>query len=399
MPAPSLFFSLYQSYGFAAGNYWSAMIEDICAALGRVDVPCDLVEASDHHAFLGFLGQAIPQPRPFIATFNFVVPFPGITIGEYDIVMQELFAARSVTIFLDHPVHLAPEISYFEQASKHHGFRPAPAPPPVYGVMDAEHIHLLSDLGIDPDRVFVFPQAGPPPVADLLPLADRPLDFLFHGTIAPLVTEDQFFRDNGLNDPADVQAARHCLAAALSGSDDVYLAAKAALGKAGDALAVADFARVINVRARLVRRWALLSALSDLNIQFCGEVCDQFRAANPNGTYHGPKNFTDIAQMMRQTKVVLNDTINLRHSALMRVHYAMAHGCVVASEGNPWFCSEYRDGGDIVLLDPDGNPAQRLRALLTDLDAAQTIADAGRAKQIAAHQWDHRVGAMVRAVG
>lgn len=403
MGKPNLFFSTHMSYGFSSGSYWSTMISDLCCALDRCGVDCDLVEAMDNQGFQAFLGNAIRQRRQFIATFNFIVPFPDITVGGKTIFMQELFAAQSVTIFLDHPVHLAPAILRFEAGAKHHGYRPEPAPPPIYGVMEADHAVLLNDLGIGAERIFIFPQAGPKSDATVLPLSQRPIDYLFHGTIADLSSEDAFFLQHELHDQARRDAAHRVMEAVLSDREDVYAASKRCLDECGQAvegvLYVAEFARIMNVRMRLVRRWRLLSGLSSLNIHFCGDVADSFRAANPRGVYLGAKNFADVSDLVGQSKIVLNDTINLRDAALMRFHYAMAQGCLMATESSAWFRSTYSNGQDVLLLDANQEHTDQLRCALDNLGAAQEIAYAGQAKQVKDHLWDHRIGKMLNAAG
>ena len=399
---PNLFFSTTLAYGFAAGNYWSTMIGDICAALGRAGVACDLVEAADNNAFNAFVLKAREEPRQFIATFNFGVPYPDNSIAGKKVFVEELFAARSVTAFLDHPIHLAAKIVQFEAAARQHEYRPRPAPPPVYGVMEADHALVLNDLGIEADRIFVFPQAGPAPGPAPTPLAQRPIDLLFHGSIGELIPEDAFLDQNGFIGADFQKAVRDTLHAALSGSDDVYAAGKKNLATIGRASTlgvarVAEFARLIDVRARLIRRSTLLTGLADLRIHYCGNVAESFRRANPNGAYLGAKPFAEVMDLARQSKIVLNDTINLRQAALMRFHYSMAQGCVLATESNDWFRNAYADGVEAVLLESGIAHADILRGVLGDLAGAQRIADAGRAKQAAAHRWDHRVGSFIQA--
>lgn len=401
MPRPSLFFSTYQAYGFGAGNYWSTMIADICGALGRAGAACDLVEAANAQSFQAFLGAAIPEPRSFIASFNFIVPFPDIKVGGKFIFVQELFPVRAVTIFLDHPVHLAATIHRFEWSARTHAYRPAPAPPPVYGVMEPGHAALLLDLGIAPERIFPFPQAGPEPAGAVTPLAHRSIDTLFHGTIADLPPIDAFLDEQKIVD-RDLRDAFHTvLESALAGSEDVYAGSKRrlmALGQTANPLNIAEFARLVDVRARAVRRWTMLSALSDLEIVFCGAVAESFRRANPKGDFRGPKSFAEVSDLVRRSKIVLNDSLNLRHGALMRFHYAMAEGCILATESGDWYRTEFAEGEAAVLLPADQSSSERLREVLADGDRAQRIADAGRARQAAAHRWDHRVGPMLRAV-
>jgi hypothetical protein len=401
MDVQSLFFSIFEAYGFSSGNYWSTMIRDICAALCDSGTPCDAVELHSTQSAQEYLGVATRQYRRFIATFNFISPFPNINIGGKSIFMQELFPAQSITIFIDHPVHLARTIVTFEEASRSHKFRPAPAPPPIYGVMEPGHATLLHDLGIEPRRVFVFPQAGPKPVAATAPIAQRRFDYVFYGSIANLVSDEEFLSKYGISSQLMRMIADDVLNCALTGYEDVYSASKrrfSEIGFSGDFLRIAEFAKIIDIRARLIRRWKLLNALSELEIHYIGDVCDEFKMLNRNGVYHGKRSFSDVIEFLGNCKVSINDSINLRNAALMRHYYAMANGCVSATESGNWVRDEFSDR-NVVMLDPETDAVSRLRGVIADMDAAQQIADAGRALQIERHQWRNRIDPLLQTLG
>ena len=398
----NLFFSVQHAYGASQNNYWSAMIKDICAALNRAGTQCDIVEAKNNNDFQNFLCVAIRENRKFIATFNFVAPFPEISVCGNKVLMQELFSARSVTIFLDHPVHLTNAIGRFEQSGRRHNYRPTAAPLPVYGIMESGHAEILHDLGVDSKRIFLFPQAGPSPLqVSLQPLPKRPIDLLFHGTISDVMPEEDFLKKHGLQHPSVRETVSQALSDALDGNEDIYISVKSGLSRRGIQNNVprdAELARLLNLRARAIRRWKLLSTLSDIEVHFCGDVSDRFKAENPKGIYHGPMSFSAVCDLLKQTKVALNDTINLRQAALIRFHYAMAHGCVVATEGNDWIRTNYSDGDDVLVLKGGGTDKAKITALLGDLDYAQSVACAGMAKQVAGHQWDHRLPPFLNAL-
>jgi hypothetical protein len=230
---------------------------------------------------------------------------------------------------------------------------------------------------------------------------ERPIDVLFYGTVTAPLPEDRFFRQHHFEDRAIQDALSAAMRAVLSGTEDPYTAVKArlaALGASDDIVRIADIARLVDARVRAVRRWTLLSGLADLKVHFCGNVADDFRGANPNGVYLGAKSFSDVMDLVRRSKIVLNDTINLRQGMLMRPCYAAAEGCVLALESNAWFHSAFADGHNAILLEPGAPHAEKLRASLAAMDHLQSIADAGRVAQANAHQWDHRIGPLVEKV-
>lgn len=401
MSEANLFFSAFSSYGATSGSYWSTMAKDICDALEHENTPTCIVESNDHRDFIEKIMLFRQKPRDFIATFNMVSPFHKFLAGEKEIFIHEMFSARAATLFLDHPVHLAATIASFEQAARHHDYRPATAPPPVYGVMEEDHALLLQDLGIDSHRIFLFPQAGPAPQAPPPPLAERPFDFVFYGTVADLEDDETFMQRHGFVSPLMRDIVQETLNCALTGQEDVYSVSKrrfAAIGFSGDVLRSAGFAKIIDIRARLLRRWRLLSSLSALRIHFIGNVSEKFMAANENGVYLGPMPFDELTKILEKSKVSINDTINLRQSALMRHHYSMSYGCISATESNSWYRDNFTDNGNVILLDYERHNAERLHDLLSEADKVQAISEAGRKVQAERHQWIHRIEPFKRAL-
>lgn len=398
MSGRGFFFSVGQSYGFSQGGYWGTMVRHLCEALDRCGRPCRPVEEAEPSKFLAICAEAQATAPEFIASFNFVTPVGELQAGGQSLFVQELFAARAVTIFLDHPVHLADTIVRFEAAAARHTFRPRPAPPPVYGVMDEDHAAFLVDLGIEAGRIFPFPQAGPPPAAAPPAMDRRGIGLLFYGSIPDIEPEEEYLSRHGLGAPVPRAAAGAALAAALAGTEDVYLAARRSLRDQGvDAtpLNTAAVARAADRRARALRRHALIDSLGDLPIHICGTVGPAFAAAHPGATLLGPLPFSRVTELIRDSRIVLNDTINLRQSVLMRLHYARAEGAVVASEWSPWQAAAFRDGENVMLLGNGADPAELLR----NPQRLQAMADAGRADGAARHLWDHRLPALVRTLG
>ena len=373
-------------------NYWQIMAEDLCAALSRSGCPMDIVSPDRLEAVVPLLQDAAARSPAFAACFNFRISWISELCAAMNRIVfpHEYFAVPAVNILLDHPVHEAGTITLFEEFSRKRAI------PALYGIMDQDHLEFMADFGVPADRVFLFPQGGPPPVSAAIPMAQRSMGCIFHGGIDDLESDDAFFARIGVTNPAARGMMEEVIADVLADRVDPYGGAKAALGRLGynAPLAAAQMAVDVDRRARRLRRWRVLCSLSDVEIHYCGTVCPAFQRQNPNGIYHGPLSFAEVSDWVANSKIVLNDTINLRHSALMRLHYAMAAGTVVASQPNAGLSQSFTDGRDILFLAQDGTDGARLKSLLSDPAALQTLSDQATANHAAHHLWDHRVQAM-----
>ena len=310
---------------------------------------------------------------------------------------HEYIPARPVILFLDHPVHEAEAIKVFEARSAQR----QDVAPPLYGIMDQDHLTFLLDQGISTDRVFPFPQGGPPANPNALPICERPIDIIFHGNIPDPESELEFFDRLGMADPKAQELMREVIDLVLHGEADPYGAARLVLKRLGyDApVAAARMAIDVDLRTRRLRRWQFLSNLKDLNVVFCGDISHAFQKENPNGLYWGPKSFVEIMELVKRSKIMLNETINLRHAALFRLHYAMAEGCVVASQRNSGLERHFQDDENILLLNDNADDGLRLRALLSAPDRLQRMADNASIIHSRHHSWDNRLQPLLAIPG
>ena len=377
------------------GHYWYKMVQDVCAALARANCPCDPLAPTILEDVVPILRQADTKKPCFAASFNFRI-FGIDESLQRQVFPDEFMEAPPIISLLDHPAHEFDSLMQFEKFSH---ARPNVVAP-RYGVMDPDHVAFMIDQGIATDRVFLFPQGGPPVTSVPPPMTERPIDFIFHGSIAELESDDAFFSRLGITNPTARTLFEGAMEQVLNGSQDPYNAAQTALNNLGHKApaAAAAMAKDVDRRARVLRRWTMLTNLKDLPIHFCGSVCTSFKRQNPNGIYLGPLPFTEVTEQIRSSKIMLNDTINLRHTALMRLHYAMADGCVVASEQNLGLSQQFEDGRNILFLTGTTEDAQKLQALAADSPTLQSIAEAATATHSTAHLWDHRIGGLLSAI-
>jgi hypothetical protein len=387
-----LFFSNYSSYGFNVGSYWAIMVADMCRALTDCGVPTKVAVVTDGASLAGAVNAAIQTPPLFVGTFNFATPFQ-LVVGDEPIWVGEPLVCRAVTIFLDHPVHMVAEIVACEARARLTRYRLTLPPLPLYGIMENGHREFLNDMGIADDRIVVVPQGAPEPDGVVLPLlADRPIPMLFTGTVSPLETEDAFLSVVG--DGAAARAALLKVVEVALSNGDSYAAAKreySRLGSRPDPQMWANVAKLADIRARALRRRALLLRFKDMPVHFCGTIDEEFARQFPLGVFHGNRSFEDVLKIKRQARMLLNDTINLRDGLLIRAYYAMAQGCVLVTERNTFVEREFVDGTDAILLDSAPEDTARIMSLLSDVDKLQAISNSGQATLARHHRWTERV--------
>ena len=377
-----VFFSNNQS-----DHWWAVVVADVAAALARQNCPCDIIAPPTPDQLIPQMQQAQARNPGFAASFNGRVTWIAHVQQDLGkaVLPNDLIDAPPVDILLDHPVHEAGVIKSLEDAARKRPHLPAPR----YGIMDPDHLTCIMDLGVPGDRVFLFPQGGPPADPAPRPMTDRPIPFIFHGSIPEPESDECFYDRIQLPSGQGRDLMQGVIDQVLRDQTDPYVGAKAALALLGhnSPLAAAQMAIDIDLRARRLRRWRMLSALRHLPIHFCGDICQTFRQENPNGIYMGVQTFAQVRSLVGQSRIMLNETINLRHAALFRLHYAMADGCVVATQRNEGLAAHFTHNRDVIFLDR----GEDLARLADDLPRLQAMADQAALTHNAGHLWDHRV--------
>lgn len=381
------------------GSYWTIMGQDIAAALAVRGHQLSVINIAreDHRNILFPMLLGGPAPDAFVL-FNFLPKFEAPDKSETGLMGK--LTGKIVCICLDHPIHLAKTLR--EQAALI-AAHPALRTRRWFGVMEPSHMACVESLGFARERIFVMGQGGPPLAETTpLPLAERSIPFLFAGTIGPMADMDAFAQALRVTNPDDRAALDAAIAETIDGKRDVFeivrdrFAPAVAAGRLRDVHALAA---TIDKRARQMRRRRLLLGLRHLPIQFCGDIDPGFLADFPNAKRRGRISFADTLALMRDTRVVINDTINLRQSALIRFFYAAGEGCVLASETNPFIAQAFPPGEAMIALDGrGGTDAGMLTAALDNPVALQSIADRGRALMGASHTWAHRIDGLVAAL-
>lgn len=386
--AQGLFFVNSTTYGGIAAGYWSAMAADLGAAMTQAGLPVRPFDLTDTRAAVDLLdGLAGNRAPPFCVTFNLS---PRLQIEGDGLRLWKRLPCPLVTLLLDHPVHLGEAIGAMN--------RDGQAGPRLWGAMEQGHLDFLRQMGLGGDSLFLLPQAGPPPAPAVAGFAERPVPIAFTGSIDTLEGDAAFAAGLGLEPRATALA----VAEILDGGDDPFTITLRHLSHALAGRPAEEswrLARALDRRARTLRRWRLFAALEGLPVHIHGDIHDDFRRRFPGFAYPGPLTWPETLELYGRSKLVLNDTINLRGSALIRLYYAMARGAVAATEMNGFLATNFHPEREVLGLDARRpGEAGRVAALLADPARWQGMARAASARASSRHQWRHRLAPLVRAL-
>lgn len=160
-------------------------------------------------------------------------------------------------------------------------------------------------------------------------------------------------------------------------------------------------ASAIHEQVRAHRRELLLktAARIRLPIHVYGRGWEAAQAEFPNLILGGEANLHEAVALMRRSRVVLNVNANFGAGSHERPLTAMLAGAVAASDHSRFWAEEFRDGREIALYRWKSleTGLHMIAGLADDLARAHPMAQAGQAKALAGHTWDHRVDTLLAA--
>lgn len=386
-------------YGGVPDSYWTVMMEDIAAALQRRgdDHICINPDLDEHRNMLKMMVLGGFRPR-YLLLFNFA---PAFARADDPSRLGALGGIRApyISLFLDHPSLLGTRIAEMEALI---AGSPELRSLRRYGLMEEGHRPIMERMGVPPSSCFLFPQAGGLPVADPRPLEQRSITAVFAGTVEAAISHQAFCDEIGLKDTLHHRLADQAVCEAMDGEEDVFpivervFAGTDLIASVGGAV---ELTRKIDYRARTLRRHRMFACLRHLPIRFFGNASEDFRRDNRNVEFRGPIGFRGLLDVMNDTRIMLNDTINLRSSTLIRVFYGMSRGCLVASEKNAFIESEFiRPGAALPIDCRDASAGESILALATCSAEAQGMVDRASRIYAGSHTWDHRLPALLGAI-
>lgn len=382
-------------YGSHEDNYWRVMLNDIRQALEAAGGRLDVVGPTVEEVLRG-------ETPPYVILFNFK---PKLFVGKEDRQTHvgsfwRNAPTRLIGLCIDHALNVLEPLLELQQAA-----RANPKLPPRYvGVMEQSHIDFLKAFGFDTSRSFVFAQAGPPPNPARLPIADRDVDIIGSGSLNDLTPDHEHWAEIlGSSDAGTIKLFERITDQVIDGDADIHEMVHPELQKAGINLSSEIYVavlRAIDRRARDIRRHRMLELVKGFDVRFYGNASEKVRQQLPHISFHEPVSFARLVELYGNAKVAINDTINLRESALVRMFYAMAEGCVVASQPNAFLDREFISGRGYVPLSnsrPDG--LELLRRCIEAPAEGQAIAEHGLSVYERGHTWGHRIEPLLRVIG
>lgn len=374
-------------------SYVHVVSQDMAMALTGLGTPCRPVNMLNQED-VEIIAGAVVNPPEFLLTLN-LMPL-GFQLGGKHYV--DLLSCNVVCLCLDSPIRLTDLFvpGQFERLNEFY-----------FGVLEASHAELLQSHGIDPTKIFTFSHAGPPVDTSVPEFRDRPIDVMFSGGIGPDETTDIIFAKLGIDDPKLQQVLESACENVLAGEGDIVQCTGQAFADNGigtDAIDRETVLETLDGWTRTQRRHRLFATLKDINIDFYGVFDDSFKQANPNGTFHDPVSYRRVIEISKTAKITINDTINLMDSALFRFYYALADGCLMASETNPFIAGEFKDGEHIFHLNNQDtghqgiDNADKLKSALADPDKSEAMIAAAQMHYTAHHTWAARMPALLDCI-
>jgi hypothetical protein len=160
---------------------------------------------------------------------------------------------------------------------------------------------------------------------------------------------------------------------------------------------------LVDAEVRVTRRNAFLLALAKtrLPIHICGNHWEPHLYRFKGAIYHGAVDMTVMAELMRQSRIVLNTNGNFGAGSHERPFSGALAGAAVFSDTSRYYEQVFRAGENIELFrwkDLDAGMAQ-LMALAADPQRCFGYARAAKAEVVAHHTWDRRIDLILQAAG
>jgi hypothetical protein len=166
--------------------------------------------------------------------------------------------------------------------------------------------------------------------------------------------------------------------------------------------AAREAAALIDVEVRKTRRYEFLKAVAKtgLPLRICGVGWESQLYRFKNATYEGPVEMTRMAELMAQSRLVLNTNGNFGAGSHERPFSASLAGAATFSDFSRYYAQVFEPGANIELFnwkDLAGG-MEKLKALAADPARCFEYARSAKAATLAHHTWDKRI-ALILAAG
>jgi hypothetical protein len=162
-----------------------------------------------------------------------------------------------------------------------------------------------------------------------------------------------------------------------------------------------EAAALLDVEVRMTRRFEFLKAVAKTGVplHIVGAGWEKQLYRFKNATYEGPVEMTRMAELMAQSRVVLNTNGNFGAGSHERPFSASLAGAATFSDFSRYYGQVFEEGANIELFrwrDLAGGMA-KLTALAADPERAFEMARGAKALTIAGHTWDRRIDLILDA--
>jgi glycosyltransferase involved in cell wall biosynthesis len=299
-------------------------------------------------------------------------------------------AADGKPVFI-HDAWNIPRLSIFESNPVHHLGQLAELPRnAALTVVDAAHLQTLDAFDIAPRAAQFMPHAGPPPLARVLPMVERPIDVLFIGNVKEVPAPEAWVAALACP-PALKPAVAEVIArrwdAASEDSAAMLATALAATGIASEPRRDLALAGAIELYVNNLKRRELLASITRARLVVCGEV--EAKLANAEQIkVTGPASFVTALQLMDNAKIVLN-TMPFRTGGHERIFYGLSRGAAILSDPSRLIAEPAAAGAGIAVFPQEPAALDDTIAALLARPLDDAVAR-GRRWYAARHSWDHR---------
>jgi hypothetical protein len=162
-----------------------------------------------------------------------------------------------------------------------------------------------------------------------------------------------------------------------------------------------EAAYLVDLEVRQTRRFEFLKAVAEsgVRLHICGAGWESQLHRFRDAVYEGPVEMTRMAELMRQSRLVLNTNGNFGAGSHERPFSASLAGAATFSDFSHYYAQVFRPGENIELFrwqDLDGGMAA-LGALASDPARCFAYAQSAKAETLAHHTWDRRIDRILAA--
>jgi hypothetical protein len=162
-----------------------------------------------------------------------------------------------------------------------------------------------------------------------------------------------------------------------------------------------EAATLIDVEVRKTRRYEFLKAVAKtgLPLRICGVGWESQLYRFKNATYEGPVEMTRMAELMAQSRLVLNTNGNFGAGSHERPFSASLAGAATFSDFSRYYAQVFEPSANIELFHWKDLAVgmEKLKALAQDPQRCFEYARSAKAMTLAGHTWDRQVDQILAA--